>query len=213
MSGPTAWWLGRVPYREALDAQRSYREALIAGRAAEALWLLEHPPVITLGRRGGDLRGGPGVARDAGYEVVSTERGGLATCHEPGQLVGYLLIDARDLGVARTVAAVEDGLIGWLGGEGVAAGRREGHPGVWVGRDKVAAVGLHVRLGRTMHGFALNLHNDRRGFALIVPCGVTDGGVTTLEVLTGRRRALADAAPGVGRAVARALLDARAAPR
>lgn len=213
MSRLTTWWLGRVPYREALEAQRSYRELLIAGRAPEALWLLEHPPVITFGRRGGELPGGPGALRDAGYELVQTERGGLATCHEPGQLVGYLLVDVREVGIARMVAAVEDGLIGWLAGEGVAAGRREGHPGVWVGREKVAAVGLHVRLGRTMHGFALNLHNDRRGFALIVPCGVTDGGVTTLEVLTGRRRALADVAPEVGGAVARALLDARGAPR
>lgn len=196
-------WLGTVPYLDALAAQRAHREALIEGREGEELWLLEHPPVITTGRRTVvDLE--PERVRNAGFELVATERGGLATCHEPGQLVGYLLIDARDLGVWRTVAAVEDALITWLAGEGTPAGRREGYPGVWVGRDKIAAVGLHFRLGRSMHGFALNLVNDLRGFGLVTPCGITDGGVTSLARL-GRTRAPAAVATEIGDEVRKAL--------
>ena len=193
-------WLGSVPYREALEAQRAHREALIEGRVGDELWLLEHPPVITTGRRVvTDLE--PRRIVDAGYDLVVTERGGLATCHEPGQLVGYLLMDARDLGVWRTVAAVEDGLIDWVKGRGAAAGRREGYPGVWVGREKVAAVGLHFRLGRTLHGFALNLVNDLRGFGLVTPCGITDGGVTSMARLVEGAPSPAEAAAEIGAAV------------
>lgn len=173
-------WLGRVPYREALARQRARREAVIAG-APEALWLLEHDPVVTTGRRdAGDLDA-EALAR-AGIDLVATERGGLATWHGPGQLVGYLIVDLhrRRLGVRGLVTALEQGLIDWLGAQGVAAGRREGYPGVWVGRDKIAALGLHFRLGVSLHGFALNLTNDLDGFARIVPCGITDGGVTRL---------------------------------
>ncbi len=205
-----AVWKGRVPYEAALDAQRGWREALIAGEVGEELWLLEHPPVITTGRRAvADLD--PERIAAAGYALVATERGGLATCHEPGQLVGYLLADARALGVRRTVAALEAGLIGWLQGLGIVAGRRDDFPGVWVGADKIAAIGLHFKLGRSMHGFALNLTNDRRGFGLITPCGITDGGVTTLARLLAPAAAPepAEAAGEVGETLVRALLDAR----
>lgn len=202
-------WLGTVDYSTALEAQRAYRDRVIAGEAPEALWLLEHPRVLTLGRRGGGLRVTRSAALDAGFRVLETERGGLATCHEPGQLVGYLFSDARDLGVARLVGAVEAGLAGWLGAVGVPGEARVGAPGVWVGREKVAAIGLHVRHGRTMHGFALNLVNDLEGFGLIVPCGLTDGGVTSVERLTGRAFPPAEVALAVGHSVVRALLDAR----
>lgn len=174
------------------------------------MWLLEHPPVITTGRRsvGGDVE--PARVRAAGFELHETERGGLATCHEPGQLVGYLFFDASAVGVHRTVAALEEGLIGWLRGEGIAAARREGYPGVWVGREKVAAIGLHFRRGVSMHGFALNLVNDLRGFALIVPCGLADAGVTTVARLTGRHLPPARVAAAVGDRILAALLDTRA---
>lgn len=174
------------------------------------MWLLEHPPVITTGRRsvGGDVE--PSRVRAAGFELHETERGGLATCHEPGQLVGYLFFDASAVGVHRTVAALEEGLIGWLRGEGIAAARREGYPGVWVGREKVAAIGLHFRRGVSMHGFALNLVNDLRGFALIVPCGLADAGVTTVARLTGRHLPPARVAAAVGDRILAALLDTRA---
>lgn len=203
-----AVWKGRVPYGEALEAQRTHRDRLAEGRAGEELWLLEHPPVITTGRR--EVAGlDEGRLAAAGYALFHTERGGLATCHEPGQLVGYLLIDAGGLGVRRLVAAVEDGVIAWLRASGVAAGRRDGYPGVWVERDKVCAVGLNVRGGLTMHGFALNLVNDLAGFGLVTPCGITDGGVAAIARFWADCPGPEQAAPAVGASVLASLLDAR----
>lgn len=200
-------WLGRVPYAEALALQRAHRDALLEGRGEQEVWLLEHDPVVTTGRRGVedlDLR----AIAAAGYASVATERGGLATCHEPGQLVGYVLIDARSIGVRRTVTAIEAAISEWLGARGVVAGARDGYPGVWVGTDKICAVGLHFRAGRTMHGFALNLVNDLRGFGLITPCGIRDGGVTALTRLIPDAPAPAAAAAEIGEIVVRRLLDA-----
>lgn len=206
-------WLGTVPYREAWARQVQYRDAVIAGAAPPALWLLEHPPVITTGRREAAVEAERVAA--AGFELVATERGGLATCHEPGQLVGYVFVDVRERADAALVGALEAGIAAWLAAQGVVAGPRAGHPGVWVGRDKVCAVGLHVRRGVTMHGFALNLVNDRRGFSLITPCGIVDGGVTTLARWVPDAPAPAQAAASVGEAILRALalegLDTRGA--
>lgn len=205
-------WLGTVPYGDALAAQRAHREALIAGTAGDEVWLLEHPPVITTGKRGVVDLDGERIAA-AGFELYATERGGLATCHEPGQLVGYLLMDARGIGVRRTVETLERAVTGWLLEQGVEAGPREGYPGVWVGREKICAVGLHVKAGRTLHGFALNLRNDLRGFGLITPCGIVDGGVTTLVRLVGERApAPAQAARTMGDRIVREFLDAAERP-
>ena len=196
-------WLGRVPYAWALALQHTRRDAIVAGTAPEVLWLLEHEPVITVGRRAvpdlGDLAGD--------IPVVRTERGGLATWHGPGQLVGYLLVDARRRGwsVKGIVRGIEDGITSWLAAAGVAAGRRSGAPGVWVGGDKICAVGLHFRRGVSMHGFALNLGNDLSGFAAIVPCGITDGGVTSLARLGVPAPTPEQAAPSVATWVGRAL--------
>lgn len=205
-------WKGRVAYGEALAAQRAHRDGLLAGRGNEELWLLEHDPVITTGRRAVDDLD-PARIRAAGYALHRTERGGLATCHEPGQIVGYLLCDARRLGIRRTVHAVEEGLIRWLGVVGVPAARRCGYPGAWVGADKICAVGLHVRGGFTMHGFALNLVNDLRGFSLITPCGIRDGGISSVaRLVAGAPTPVEAATPpreGLGAFVVRALLDAR----
>lgn len=185
-------WLGRLGYRWAWRLQQLRRDAIVAGRAPEALWLLEHDPVITAGRRD--------VAAPVGTDVVRTERGGLLTWHGPGQLVVYVLIDAagRGLGARRTVEAVEQGVIDWLAGVGVAAGRRSGHPGVWVGRDKICAVGMHFRRGVSMHGAALNLCPDLASFSGFVPCGIEDGGVTSLAALRGSAPAPHEAADAVG---------------
>lgn len=202
-------WLGRVPYAATLEAQRAFREEVIHRRAPETLWGLEHEPVITTGRRA-ESAPDPERVRAAGFALVATERGGLATCHEPGQLVGYVFLDAHTLGVRRLVEALEEGIIAWLAAEGVSAGRREGYPGIWLGRDKVCAIGLHVRQGVTMHGFALNLDNDLRGFGLITPCGITDGGVTTLARARGAAPTPEQAWPSVADAVTRAVSEARA---
>lgn len=178
-----AAWLGRIPYAEALAAQRARREAVLAGQAPETLWALEHDPVITTGRR--EPAGLPDEAWLAarGVALARTERGGLLTWHGPGQLVVYAIIDAvgRGLGPRALVEALEQGVIDWLVARGQEATRRPGYPGVWLpspassaGLDKIAAVGLHFRRGVSMHGLALNLRAERDGFDLIVPCGITD---------------------------------------
>jgi lipoyl(octanoyl) transferase len=205
---PLRWaWLGQVPYGEALARQRARRRAIQGGRAPEAIWLLEHAPVVTTGRR--PAPGTPGRAALAAHGVAlhETERGGLATYHAPGQLVAYLLVDTerRRLGVRRLVSRMEDAVIGWLDAQGVAAGRRDQLPGVWVGSDKIAALGLHVRRGVTMHGLALNLRPELAGFELIVPCGVVDGGITSLARLRGRSPSPAAAAASLGAALVAAV--------
>ena len=209
MALPLEWaWLGRVPYREALEAQRARREAVIAGAAPPVLWLLEHDPVVTEGRRPAGVS--PEALRRLGIDHVRTERGGLATYHGPGQLVGYLLCPLARFGqtVKGTVARLEDGLVAWLADLGVRSGRRPPYRGVWVGRDKIAALGLHFRQGVSMHGFALNCTVDLAPFGLIVPCGIADGGVTSLARLLGDTApGPGAAAPGVAEAVIRALAE------
>lgn len=200
-------WLGRLAYPWALRLQRLRRDAVIEGRAPGVLWMLEHEPVLTTGRRGvADLPTAEVLDRHA-IAVVHTERGGLATWHGPGQLVGYLVADLGQLGPRRTVEAVEEGLIGWLRVRGLDPARRCGAPGVWLGRDKVAAVGMHFRHGVTMHGFAVNLTCDLGGFGLITPCGIRDGGVTTVARAAGTAPPPRHAAGSVGRSVLEALVD------
>lgn len=210
-TGPVlGWeWLGHVPYRQALAAQRARRDAILAGQAGSTLWLLEHPPIVTEGRRAPPSPTPVAALAARGIDWERTERGGLATYHGPGQLVGYLLCDLSTLGlgVRRTVEALEQGLLDWLRSRGVPADRRPGYPGAWVGRAKIAAVGLHVLRQVSMHGFALNLTVDLHPFSLIVPCGITDGEVTSLAALQpGAAPGPAEAAPSVAAAVLGALL-------
>ncbi len=195
-------WLGTVPYRDALSRQREYRDRVIAGDAPEALWLLEHPPVITTGRRGAGVDAE--AVANAGFELVESERGGLATCHEPGQLVGYVFRRC-DSGVRALVCALEAGIVAACADMGVQAARREGYPGAWSPGGKLCAIGLHVRRGVSMHGFALNLVNDLRGFELIVPCGLPGAGVSSVFREVGTSPTPIEAAPRVGDFVARAL--------
>ncbi len=199
--GPT--WLGRVSYAVAHRAQRERREAILRGDAPEAIWLLEHDSVVTTGRRAAEVDVDALARR--GVPVVATERGGLATWHGPGQLVGYLLIDvaSRQGTIHGLVCALEAGLIAWLASRGWSARRESPHRGVFVAGNKVAAIGLHVRRGVTMHGFALNLTCDLSAYDAIVPCGLRDFGVA----------AVGDEAPGaaaasVGDFVRAALVDA-----
>jgi lipoyl(octanoyl) transferase len=206
-----AQWLGRLEYRWAWRLQHLRRDGVERGTAPEVLWTLEHDPVVTLGRRAAavdvEALGGRHVP------VVQTERGGLATWHGPGQLTGYLLVDIgrRGWAIKRVVEGIEAGLIGWLATQGVTAGRREGLHGVWVGNDKVGAIGLHVRRGVTMHGFALNLDPGPDAFTGIVPCGVQDGGVTSLARLTGQVLRAEQVADVVGSTVLDAIARANGA--
>lgn len=194
-------WLGRLEYRWAHRLQHLRREAIVRGSAPEALWLLEHNPVVTTGRRSVEQ------LPQRGIPVVRTERGGLATWHGPGQLMAYVLVDlrARGLSVKGLVAGMEDAVMTWLASMGVKGQRRCGYPGVWVGPDKICAVGIHIRRGVSMHGLALNLHNDMTGYADILPCGITDGGLTTVALKTGEKRTPQAVSEEVGAALVDAL--------
>lgn len=183
-------WLGPVPYGAALTLQQARVEARRAGRVADALLLLEHPAVITLGRGANpaNVRFTPEWLQSRGVEVFTTGRGGDVTFHGPGQLVGYPIVDLnpdrRD--VHRYVRDLEEVLIRIAADFGVEATRIEGLTGVWVGRDKLAAIGVRISRWITSHGFALNVATDLSSFELIVPCGIRDHGVTSLSRLTGR---------------------------
>ncbi len=208
---PVAWsWLGRVRYEEGLERQRAHRARVIAGVADEAIWLLEHDSVITTGRRPVD--GLPTLAAQeaAGIRVVRTERGGLATWHGPGQIVAYAILNAwdRGLGARGTICALEAGVISTLASMGIQSARRTGYPGVWVGTDKICAVGMHFSRGVSMHGIALNLDPDPAGFGLILPCGIRDGGVTSVARLTGAAPTPYEAAPTLGQALQQAIARA-----
>lgn len=156
---------------------------------ADQLLLLEHPPVITRGVRAGadNVLAPPDVLRRRGVEVHDARRGGDVTYHGPGQLVGYpiLLLKPDRCDVHRYVRDLEEVLIRAVAGFGVRATRIEGLTGVWVGNDKLAAIGVRLSRWVTSHGFALNVTTDLDDFALIRPCGLVDRGVTSLARLTG----------------------------
>jgi lipoate-protein ligase B len=178
--------LGRLPYREALTLQESLREARQGDSMPDLLLLLEHPPVITKGRRteGSDLPMGEDWYRLQGLEVESSDRGGRATYHGPGQLVGYPVMRVRD--VPAYVAAMERAMVAALADEGISAEVREGLTGVWAGEAKIGSIGVHVSRGVTTHGFAVNVDCDLQPFEWIVPCGIE--GARTTSVLKETRR-------------------------
>jgi lipoic acid synthetase len=177
-------WLGRVPYDEALALQRA-----LHAQDHDYLLLLEHPHVYTLGKRA-DPAHVLVPPESVGAELVATDRGGDVTYHGPGQLVGYPIVtlEQSPAGMRDVVAHVrrlEGLLVAVLAGFGVDAGRDPERTGVWVGEQKVAAIGVRVARGRTMHGFALNVDPDLTMFDHIVPCGIRDRGVTSLAALLG----------------------------
>ena len=169
--------LGTMSYAGALEVQRTIRERRIAGEIADdVLLLVEHPPVVTLGRgtRASSLPLPPAELARRGVEVVEVERGGDVTYHGPGQLVGYPILDLRahrqDL--HWYLRRLEDVLIQALGGLGIEAQRHPGLTGVWTAGRKIASIGIHVKQWVTLHGFALNVTTDLDSFDLIVPCGI-----------------------------------------
>ena len=194
-----ALWLGRVPYGEALSLQELLVDERRRGAAPDTLLLLEHPPVITLGRSTGSghvlLADDEIAAR--GIEVFEAGRGGDVTYHGPGQLVGYPIValhgarrDAR-----RYLRDLEEVLLRTAADFGVRAGREERLTGAWVGGRKLAAIGVRLATGWiTSHGFSLNVSGDLAGFDAIVPCGIRGRGVTSLQAETGLVHALRDVA-------------------
>ena len=203
----TGWLVecGRLPYGDAWALQRALLGARQADQIADTLLLLEHPPVITIGRAGhaANILMPREVLASRGFEVFEIERGGDVTYHGPGQLIGYPILNLRalDEDLVRFVRLLEATLICVLETFGIEAARRRGYPGVWVGEAKIAAIGVAVKRKVTMHGFALNVDPDLSHFTLINPCGLGKP-VTSMARLLGRRVGLAEVQPAVGRAFA-----------
>jgi lipoyl(octanoyl) transferase len=202
-----ARWLGRISYAQGLDLQESLVERRHRGVVADTLLLLEHPPVVTLGRRAdpAHLLLPREDLRRRGVQVFETGRGGDVTYHGPGQLVGYpiLLLPAAQRDLHLLMRRIEAVLLAAVAEFGIEARRIEGLTGVWAGDEKVAAIGMRVSRWITSHGFALNVSADLSGFDLIVPCGIRGRGVTSLSRLLGRPVSLPQAAAAVARAFGR----------
>jgi len=201
--------LGRIDYQAGLDLQAALVEDRRAGRIGDTLLLLEHPPVITLGvktRHGAKhiIASDEELARQ-GVTVHETGRGGDVTYHGPGQLVGYPILDLKPdrCDVHRYVRDLEEVLIVALRDFGIEGGRVKGLSGVWVGPEgkerKIAAIGVRISRWITSHGFALNVATDLRHFQLIVPCGIADRGVTSIEMELGRVVPMAEIEDAVSR--------------
>ena len=184
-----ATFLGLVPYDDGLRLQELAVERLRSGDAPEQLLLLEHPHVFTLGR-GADannILADQDQLQTNSVEVHETGRGGDVTYHGPGQLVGYPIINLKPdrCDVHRYVRDLEEVLIRTIADFGIKGGRIEGLTGVWVGNEKIAAIGVRIARWITSHGFALNVNTDLKFFQMIVPCGITDKGVTSISRLLG----------------------------
>ena len=203
-----AYWLGRVGYLEAAALQQDLVGRRQRGEIPDTFLFLEHPPVVTIGRAAHDDENvlAPAAVLEArGVEVYETTRGGDVTFHGPGQLVGYGIVDLKDHGrdVARYLRLLEEAVIGLLGAEGLAASRHPEFTGVWLGREKICAMGVRVDRWVTSHGFALNVDGDLSFFDLIVPCGLRGHGVTSLARATGRAHDVAGVAQQAGTALAK----------
>ena len=210
---------GLVPYEEAWEMQRVLHAQRVDSAAPDTMLLLEHPSVYTAGRRTESHE-----RPFDGTPVIDVDRGGKITWHGPGQLVGYPIVALPDpVDVVAYVRRLEAALIEVCAGFGLTAGRVEGRSGVWVPADepgpgsrfrperKVAAIGIRVARGVTMHGFALNCDPDLSAFGSIVPCGIPDAGVTSLSAELGRDITVADAIEPVTAAM-RAVLEVADSP-
>lgn len=184
--------LGVVPYPSALKLQHAIHRLRAGGEIPDTIVLLEHRPVITVGRSADrrHLLVSEEELQQRGISVHKVERGGDITYHGPGQLVGYPILHLREglVGVRRYVEQLEGSLVTALAGLGVTAHRRPRHVGVWVGDRKLASIGVAVRRGVTLHGFALNVTTDLACFGLMNPCGLADVKMTSLEKEGGETR-------------------------
>ena len=197
-----AAWLGRIGYDAGVELQHRIRQSILEAdsEAADTLLLLEHPPTYTVGRNcdPGDVLAAPEWLEQRGIAVAECDRGGRATYHGPGQLVGYPVIDLRPdrRNVRAYVRDLQEVLVRTLAAFGVeaAGGEERERIGVWVGRRKIASIGIHLRRWVTTHGFALNVTTRLDDFAGILSCGFDAGVMTSIEDLTGRRHDLAEVA-------------------
>jgi lipoyl(octanoyl) transferase len=190
---------GLVEYQKAWDAQRRIHEEVASGSRPNTLLLLEHPSVYTAGRRTDEAE-----RPSDGTPVIDVDRGGRITWHGPGQLVGYPIVKLqKPTELVGFVREVESALIHVCADLGISAVRVDGRSGVWIcdskGDRKIAAIGIRVAKGVTMHGFALNVNPDLTAFGQIVPCGITDADVTSLAIELGRPITIDEVAPLVER--------------
>jgi len=218
-AAPLHWsWLGTIPYRDAWAMQ----QRLLQGRrdgtdGDDTVLMLEHPPVYTMGRRGdaAHLGAGPEHLVAGGADFLDVDRGGSVTFHGPGQLVAYPIVRLARVfpipghpahgDVIRYVRALEQAVIDTASVYGIGAARRPPHSGVWAGDAKLAAIGVKVAGGVTMHGLALNVSTDLEWFGRVTPCGIEDAGVTSLQALGARGLTPEAVAPALAAALARAL--------
>lgn len=181
--------LGVIRYEPALQIQRKLHSQRVAGEIPDTLLLLEHPPVVTLGKafHSEHLRYAQEFYAQQGIELYPTDRGGDVTCHNLGQLVGYPIFDIAQHGrdLHKFLRDLEEVLIRTLAEFGIEAHREADYTGAWVGNAKIAAIGIKATKWVSMHGFALNVNNDLRLFQTIVPCGITDRPVTSIQQVLG----------------------------
>lgn len=180
--------LGLLPYPQAWEYQKKVHQEVVRGARPPTLILLEHPRVITLGRKatGENLLFPESWYRENGFELYWVERGGDVTYHGPGQLVGYPIFPV-DREVRRFLRQIEEVIVTVAASYGLKAYPTPGYAGVWVGEEKLCAIGVAVKEGVSFHGFALNVSTDLNDFSVIVPCGLKGKGVTSLERLLGRQ--------------------------
>ena len=188
-----AWILNLdiVPYEKAFELQKRLVKMRSQEVINDILILLEHPPVFTVTRKAtlDNILASPDELKGKGISVCKTNRGGDITYHGPGQLVGYPIMNLKDYGkdLHKYIRTIEEMIIRVLMDYGITAHRDKINPGVWVGNEKIAAIGIAVKSSWiTMHGFALNINPDLNHYALIVPCGISDRGVTSLSKLLGK---------------------------
>jgi lipoyl(octanoyl) transferase len=198
MTAPQSRWLGRLAYQPALDLQEEIAAARASAEVPDQLLLLEHDPVYTIGRQRDRSSLGPAALP---HPVVEINRGGQATFHGPGQLVGYFIFDLQKLtpDLHLFLRWIEEGLIALLQGYGLAAHRRESLTGVWIEDRKIASIGVGVRRWITMHGFGLNIGSDLSGYEAITPCGITGVTMTSLSREIGREISVEEAATQAAR--------------
>ncbi len=208
---PWEWWGESLAYPETHARQHVRRQAILEGSGQECLALLEHQPVVTVGRREAPGTPSPALLAEQGISFFETERGGLATYHGPGQLMGYLLcsLPRHGLKLREVVGALEGGLIRFLAGHGIEAERQCGHPGVWVEGKKIGSIGLHLKHGVSMHGFCLNLSPAMDHFSLLQPCGLSPEAITSVDHWLSACPSASEAAPSVAREVLGAMAAIR----
>lgn len=182
--------LDRCQYEKALTIQYDFLEKRQEGEIEDTLIMVEHPPVITLGRHAiqSNVIVSEEFLNNQGICLYKTDRGGDVTYHGYGQIVGYPIVNLRDKkkGIKKFVTGIQDTFIDLLKSEfNIEASKDDKYTGVWVGDEKIVAIGLAVKKGVTMHGFAFNINTNLNHFKLIVPCGITDKGVTSVEKITG----------------------------